>query len=158
MDTMCSPRTSARTAPRIAARTAARRDAPARAKQRPLVAVVDDDRAVVNSLEFALGTEGYRVAAYFSAQAYLDHAETGVDCLVVDVRLPGMDGIQLLEELRRRGPVPPHILIASNPGRRCRDWAAAKSVPLVEKPFLDEALTERIKAAILESLNDRAGV
>lgn len=149
MDTICSLRPAPQPVPC--------RDTPVGAVPRPLVAVVDDDRAVVNSLEFALGTEGYRVAAYFSAQAYLDHAETGVDCLVVDVRLPGMDGIQLLEELRRRGPVPPHILIASNPGRRCRDWAAARSVPLVEKPFLDEALTERIKAAILESRNESAG-
>jgi two-component system, LuxR family, response regulator FixJ len=118
----------------------------------PLVAVVDDDRAVVSSLEFALGTEGYRVAAFFDAQAYLCREGGRVDCLIVDFRLPGMDGIELLQELSRRGPLPPHVLIASNPSRKCRDWAAAAAVPLVEKPFLDEALTERIKAAVAESI------
>jgi len=141
MDMMCS------------SRTAPHRGASARAGRRPLVAVVDDDRAVVNSLEFALGTEGYRVAAFFTAQSYLDRAASRVDCLVVDFRLPGMDGIQLLEELGSRGPLPPHILIASNPSRNCRQWAAAHSVPLVEKPFLDEALTDRIKVAISQSQN-----
>jgi len=145
MDTTCSPR------------PAQRRGASGRAARRPLVAVVEDDRAVVNSLEFALGTEGYRVAAFFSAQAYLTQAIPGVDCLVVDFRLPGMDGIQLLEELGRRGLLPPHVLIASNPGRKCREWAAAMAVPLVEKPFLDEALTERIKAAIRQSRSPGPG-
>ena len=128
--------------------------APARAAalHRPLVAVVDDDRAVVSSLEVALGTEGYRVEAFFDAASYLARSNGRVDCLVVDFRLPGMDGIQLLEELARRGPLPPHFLIASNPSRVCRDWAAAAAVPLVEKPFLDEALTERIKAAVAVSI------
>jgi len=88
------------------------------------------------------------VVAVLSGEAYLTSAAVGVDCLVVDFRLPGMNGIQLLEELTRRGPVPPHILIASNPGRKCREWAAARAVPLVEKPLLDEALTERIRAAV----------
>ncbi len=129
-------------------RTAPHPGATVRAARRPLVAVVEDDPAVVNSLEFALGTEGYRVVAVLSGEAYLTRGAVDVDCLVVDYRLPGMDGIQLLETLARRGPVPPHILIASNPGRKCREWAAAQGVPLVEKPFLDEALTERIRAAV----------
>jgi FixJ family two-component response regulator len=145
MDTMCSPR------------TAPFRGVSARVARKPLVAVVDDDRAVVNSLEFALGTEGYRVAPFLTGQSFIDRAHPGIDCLVVDFRLPGMDGIQLLEELRHRGRVPPHILIASNPGRRCREWAAAQSVPLVEKPFLDETLTERIRAAVGQSRRGIAG-
>ena len=124
--------------------------------RRPLVAVVDDDRAVVSSLEFALGTEGYQVSAFFDARSYLDQSRPErplpvVDCLIVDYRLPGMNGIQLLEELARRGPMPPHLLIASNPSKACRTWAAHSGVPLVEKPFLDEALTERIRAALSAS-------
>jgi len=122
---------------------------PAATRNRPpLVAVVDDDRAVVNSLEFALGTEGYRVAAFFDAQSCLDAIDHTVDCLIVDFDLPGMNGIQLLEALRQRGPTPPHLLIAGNPSRACRSWASTVGVPLVEKPFLDEALTDRIRAAL----------
>ncbi len=122
-----------------------------RAARRPLIAVVDDDPAVVRSLEFVLDAEGYRVAAFASAQSFLQSAPRGIDCLVVDVRLPGMDGIQLLEALGRRGsPPPPRILIASNPSRRCRQWATEAAVPLVEKPFLDEMLTDRIQAAVAD--------
>ncbi len=128
----------------------------------PRVVVVDDDQAVVSSLKFALGIEGYRVSAFFDARSYLDQSHTDrrvptenglatVDCLIVDYRLPGMNGIQLLEELARRGPMPPHLLIASNPSKSCRSWAAHSGVPLVEKPFLDEALTERIRAALWSS-------
>jgi len=128
----------------------------ARTARRPLIAVVDDDPAVVRSLEFVLGAEGYRVAAYYSAQAFLQSARRGIDCLVVDMRLPGMDGIQLLEALDRRGSPPPRILIASNPSRQCRQWAAEASVPLVEKPFLDEMLTDRIQAAVADRAPRRA--
>jgi len=120
----------------------------------PLVAVVDDDLAVVRSLEFALGTEGYAVAAYHNAQAFLDQAGRDGDqqkagCLVVDYKLPGMNGIEMLDELRSRGPLPPTVLITSNPDLRCRRWAAETGVPLVEKPLLDESLTDRIRAAFL---------
>ena len=127
-----------------------------RAARRPLIAVVDDDPAVVRSLEFVLGAEGYRVAAFYSAQSFLQSSLRGIDCLVVDMRLPGMDGIELLEALRRRGSPPPQILIASNPSRHCRQWAAAASVPLVEKPFLDEMLTDRIQAAVANRTPRRA--
>ncbi len=129
---------------------------PTRLSGSPLVAVVDDDRAVVSSLDFALGVEGYQVVAYYDAQSYLDgvtdYAEwPSANCLVVDFRLPGMNGIQLLEELRRRDRLPPHMLVASNPSRACRNWAIINDVPLVEKPFLDEALTEQIRAALVLS-------
>ena len=128
----------------------------------PLVAIVDDDRAVVSSLEFALGAEGIRVAAYYDAASYLERGQSvpgggAADCIVVDYRLPGMNGIELLKELRRQGSQPPYVLVASTPGLICRTWAAAAGVPLVEKPFLDDALTDQIRAALIQgALNQGA--
>lgn len=117
-------------------------------QRRPLVAVVDDDPAVASSLEFALVVEGYRVNAYHSAQDYIQHQKSHVDCLIVDYKLDGMDGIAFIEELERRGALPPPLMIAANPSRRCRQWAAASGIPLVEKPLLDSALTDRIRSLI----------
>ena len=116
--------------------------------RRPLVAVVDDDPAVASSLEFALVVEGYRVNAYHSASDYIERQKSHVDCLIVDYKLDGMDGIAFIEELERRGALPPPLMIAANPSRRCRQWAAASGVPLVEKPLLDSALTDRIRTLI----------
>ena len=116
--------------------------------RRPLVAVVDDDPAVASSLEFALVVEGYRVNAYHSASDYIERQKSHVDCLIVDYKLDGMDGIAFIEELERRGALPPPLMIAANPIRRCRQWAAASGVPLVEKPLLDSALTDRIRTLI----------
>jgi len=116
--------------------------------RRPLVAVVDDDPAVASSLEFALVVEGYRVNAYHSASDYIERQKSHVDCLIVDYKLDGMDGIAFIEEMERRGALPPPLMIAANPSRRCRQWAAASGVPLVEKPLLDSALTDRIRTLI----------
>lgn len=116
--------------------------------RRPLVAVVDDDPAVASSLEFALVVEGYRVNAYHSAMDYIQRQRSHVDCLIVDYKLDGMDGIAFIEELERRGALPPPLMIAANPSRRCRQWAAASGVPLVEKPLLDSSLTDRIRSLI----------
>ncbi len=122
--------------------------APASRPRRPLVAVVDDDPAVASSLEFALVVEGYRVNAYHSARDYIQRQRSHVDCLIVDYKLDGMDGIALIEELERRGALPPPLMIAANPSRRCRQWAAASGVPLVEKPLLDSTLTDRIRSLV----------
>ena len=124
--------------------------APLPLSRSPRVVVVDDDRAVVSSLEFALGIEGYEVAAYYDAPSCLEGigscaAQKAITCLVVDFRLPGMNGVELLEELDRRGRLPPHMLMAGNPSRSCRTWANRAGVLLVEKPFLDGVLMDRIR-------------
>lgn len=127
--------------------------APAVRHRRPLVAVVDDDPAVASSLQFALMAEGYRVNAYLSASDYIRLQKSRVDCLIVDYKLDGMDGIALIEELDRRGALPPPLLIAANPSRRCRQWAVSSGVPLVEKPLLDSTLTDRIRSLICRTVN-----
>ncbi len=111
----------------------------------PLLLVVDDDAALLAALAFALGAEGYGVSAHGSAQAALEaRMDRAPACLVVDYRLPDMDGLALARALRRRGLCPPIVLITSHPDARCRARAEATGAVIVEKPLLGDALSQRI--------------
>jgi two-component system response regulator FixJ len=110
------------------------------------VMIVDDDVAVLNALAFALRTEGYVVLACESSAAALDHAaRTPFACLVVDYRLPGMDGLALASALNRSGLHPPVIVVTSNPDARCRMRAAAAGAVIVEKPLLGDVLSRQLQ-------------
>lgn len=113
------------------------------------VVVVDDDPAVCSSLKFALELEGFMVRAYGSAAALLDGGETGsCDCLVVDQRMPGMSGIDLIAKLRGQKVLTPAILLVSNPANSVLSARAAKAgVPIVEKPLLGNTLVDMIREA-----------
>ena len=113
--------------------------------QTPLIGVVEDDVAVLNSLEFALRAEGYTVCAAACADEARASAEfLQADCVVLDYALPDSTGLALLRELRRRGLRCPAIIIASNPSRQCVREAAAAAAPIVEKPLMGGELIARI--------------
>jgi two-component system response regulator FixJ len=118
------------------------------ASEPPVVAIVDDDPAVCNSLKFSLELEGFAVRAYCSG-AELLHA-SGLDdchCFVIDQRMPAMSGLELIARLRDRQLVAPAILLTSNPDAVLHARAATTNVPIVEKPLLGNALLERIREA-----------
>jgi two-component system response regulator FixJ len=114
----------------------------------PIVAIVDDDRAVCNSLKFALELEGFAVRAYCSG-AELLHAGDLDDCrcFVIDQRMPTMTGLELIAKLRGRHVLAPAILLTSNPDAALRARAATTNAPIVEKPLLGDALLQRIREA-----------
>jgi len=119
------------------------------ASARPLVVIVDDDPAIRSSLAFSLQTEGFLVRSYASGPELLgDDPTAEVSCLVVDYQLPGMNGLDLLAELRRRQVAAPAILITTHPSAAVRERAAAIGVALVEKPLLGDALFHEIHAAL----------
>jgi two-component system response regulator FixJ len=114
---------------------------------RPVVVVVDDDLAVRNSLAFSLQTEGIAVRAYVGADELLRDVPDAA-CFVIDYKLPGMNGLELLAELRRRAVRAPAILITTNPSAAVRERAAADGTALIEKPLLGDALFREIRAAL----------
>jgi two-component system, LuxR family, response regulator FixJ len=116
--------------------------------QPPIVVVVDDDPAVCNSLKFALELEGFGVRTYGSgAELLRAGGADGCDCYVVDQRMPGMSGLDLIALLRNQGIATPAILIISQPRAALTARAARANIPIVEKPFLGNALVERIREA-----------
>ena len=127
-------------------------------KPRPLIGVVEDDLAVLHSLEFALQAEGYAVWPFQNAEdasACADLLEA--DCVVLDYALPGTTGLDLLRSLRRRGMSCPAIVIASNPSAQCRRESHAADAPLIEKPLMGEDLSSGIRAALAASAVRNAG-
>ncbi len=117
------------------------------AKQ-PVVAVVDDDRAVCGSLKFALELEGFAVRTYHSGAELLRADDLkDCNCFVIDQRMPGMTGMELVEVLRERGVLTPVILIISHANAALSARAQKAAIPIVEKPLLGNALVERIREA-----------
>lgn len=115
----------------------------------PVVVIVEDDPAVRGSLAFSLQTEGFAVRSYASAAEILREVPApDTACLVIDYKLPKMNGLDLLAELRRRQVAAPAILITTHPSAALRERAAATDTVLIEKPLLGEALFQEIRAAL----------
>jgi two-component system, LuxR family, response regulator FixJ len=114
-----------------------------------VVGVVDDDPAVRNSLKFSLEIEGLAVAVYADADDLLKDSDLArFNCLVVDQRLPGLSGLDLVAELRDRQLRVPVILITSQPSRAVMAQADKAGVPIVEKPLLGNALLDKIRVLV----------
>jgi DNA-binding response OmpR family regulator len=105
------------------------------------IAIVDDDPAVLDSLDFMFSAAGFHVSAYAGAEDAAAASEVAAaDCLVIDYALPDGDGLTLIRRLRRQGSTSPAILIVSAPTRLCRRQAREDGVPLMEKPLIDDDL------------------
>lgn len=114
----------------------------------PIVIIVDDDAAVRASLKFALEIEGFSVHAHGRAdELFADRSISDCACFVIDEKLPGMNGMELVTALRRQHMSAPVILITSAPPKALQQRAAAAGIPIVEKPLLGNALLDRIRAA-----------
>jgi two-component system response regulator FixJ len=116
----------------------------------PLVHIVDDDEAVRNSLAFMLGSAGLSVRLYESARAFLDLLDPSAHgCLVTDVRMPDMTGIELLAEIKAKAPYLPAIVITGHGDIPLAVEAMkAGAVDFIEKPFEDEVLLKAVEAAL----------
>ncbi len=114
----------------------------------PMVVVVDDDPAVCNSLKFSLELEGFAVRTFRNAAELLRDGDLhDCRCFVIDQRMPGMSGMDLIASLRERKVATPAILIISQPSDALSVRAAKAAVPIVEKPFLNNMLVDRIREA-----------
>ena len=123
----------------------------------PVVFVVDDDRAMRESLTWLLDSVGLRVRSYANARDFLaeyDPAQPG--CLVLDVRMPGMSGLDLQAELARRGVELPTIVITGHAEVSMAVRAVkAGAIDFIEKPFSDQLLLDRVRQALEIDLEAR---
>lgn len=115
----------------------------------PMLLLVDDDPAVRASLIFSLELEGFAVDAFESGEAVVARNRLArYACLVLDYRLPGIDGLSLLNLLRERGETCPAVIITSNPTRTTRQRTIDAGAVLIEKPLLSDSLTSAIRRLI----------
>jgi two-component system response regulator FixJ len=117
---------------------------------KPTVYVVDDDADVLGSLQFLLETDGFEVRTFRNGPALLNIVcSTGVDCFVIDYKMPDMNGVDLATRLRERDISVPIILITGYPDENISARAAAAGIrDVLLKPLLEESLIMRIRGAI----------
>ncbi|ABD06072.1 response regulator receiver domain protein [Rhodopseudomonas palustris HaA2] len=120
------------------------------ASPKSVVYVVDDDQGVLGSLRFLLETDGFEVCTFRSGPALLDALDDGrADCIVVDYKMPGMNGIDLAQRLRDRKITTPVVMITGYPDESISSRAAAVGVRhVVLKPHLEESLVFHIRGAL----------
>ncbi|WP_309643508.1 response regulator FixJ [Phenylobacterium sp.] len=121
-----------------------------------VVHLIDDDEAVRDSLAFLLTTAGLASRTYDSAVAFLDElASASPGCVVTDIRMPDMNGLELVRRLKDRGAPHPIIVITGH-GDVPLAVEAMKAgvVDFLEKPFDDEALLGSIRSAL--AIGDQA--
>jgi FixJ family two-component response regulator len=130
-----------------------------RAPSLGLVYVVDDDEAVRDSLQFLLEPT-YQVRAFDSAEAFLaGYDPKAIACLILDVRMPGMSGLQLQEELIARGAHLPVVFITGH-GDVPMAVATMKkgAADFIEKPFEQEALKALVEKMLARARDDAARI
>jgi FixJ family two-component response regulator len=115
-----------------------------------MIAVVDDDDSIRESLQGLLESIGFAVETFSSAQAFLDSECLGrTDCLILDVRMPGMRGPDLQRELARRKCAIPIVFITAHGDEDVRPRVLSDgAVDCLLKPFTEEALLKAIRTAL----------
>lgn len=124
----------------------------------PTVFIVDDDSAMRDSLGFLIGSVGRKVETYASAEEFLDaYDNERPGCIVLDVRMPGLSGLELMEKLGEDRFAPPVVLITGHGDIPMAVRALkAGAFDFIEKPFSDQVLLERIQQALQQDTSDRA--
>jgi FixJ family two-component response regulator len=114
--------------------------------------VIDDEEAMRESMEILLEDSGLPVETFASADAFLEkRAESAYGCAIVDVRMPGMDGVELQEVLRSRGVKLPTIMVTAHGDVSLAVRAMqAGAFDFLEKPCEREVLLDRVAKAITE--------
>jgi two-component system response regulator FixJ len=125
----------------------------------PTIFVVDDDDAVGDAVAVLLRSEGYRVAVFGSAAAFLDgHQPDGAGCLLADVRMPDMTGLELQElVVERRLGLPTIIMTGHGDVGMAVRAMKAGAVDFLEKPFPDTILLEAVQRALTPDQATRDG-
>jgi FixJ family two-component response regulator len=116
----------------------------------PLISVVDDDESVRESLGGLIRSVGFGVRVFASAEEFLNSAHSSnTDCLILDVRMPGMNGLELQRQLMTSRCEIPVIFITAHGDEEARSRALRDgAVDFLRKPFSEDALLNAIRAAL----------
>jgi len=123
----------------------------------PLIHLVDDDEGVRQALALLIGTVGLRVQTWAHPQAFLDGFDRqAVGAIVLDVRMPGLSGLTVLDLLRQQGVGQPVVMLTGHGTvDMCRRAFKAGAAEFLEKPVDDEALLEAVHNAVREHVRTR---
>lgn len=116
----------------------------------PLVSIIDDDDSLRTALVGLVRSLGYRASGYGSAEDFLDAGDADLSaCIVTDIQMPGLSGIELKERLALAGNVAPVIMITARSERALHDRAVASGAWCVlHKPFAPDALIACLERAL----------
>lgn len=123
----------------------------------PLIHLVDDDHAVREGLALLIGTVGLRVARWKHPQEFLDGFDReSIGAILLDVRMPGLSGLTVLDLLRTQGVDQPVIMLTGHGTvEMCRRAFKSGAVEFLEKPVDDELLLEAIHNAVRTHVRSR---
>jgi FixJ family two-component response regulator len=115
-----------------------------------IVAIVDDDESVQSALQDLMESVGISARCFGSAEEFLESNERNqTGCLVTDIRMPGMSGLDLQAKLKTEGSHVPIIFITGHSDARMKTQAMdAGAIEFLSKPFDDEVLLEKARSAL----------
>jgi FixJ family two-component response regulator len=119
--------------------------------ERPLIAIVDDDKSIRNATQDLLKAAGFSTATFEDAESFLGSASrASAACLVTDMRMPGMSGLELHQALVASGHGIPTVIITAHP----EEWTQARKAGItcyLIKPFAPDDLLECVREALAKS-------
>lgn len=123
----------------------------------PLIHIVDDDAPVREALSLLIGTVGLRVQTWAHPQTFLDaHDREAIGAVVLDVRMPGISGLALIERLREQGADQPVIMLTGHGTvDLCRRAFKSGAAEFLEKPVNDDQLLDAVQAAVRSHVLNR---
>jgi FixJ family two-component response regulator len=115
-----------------------------------LISVIDDDRWVLEGTANLLRSSGFRVECFSSAEEFLQRSNPEMTgCLILDIRMPGMSGLELRDHLNAAGLSIPTIFCSAHGNRALREQVIKEgAIELLTKPYNDDALLVAIRAAL----------
>ncbi|GAA4339210.1 response regulator [Variovorax defluvii] len=125
--------------------------------QSPLIHLIDDDDAVRAGLSLLIGTVGLRTQGWSDPQAFVEGFDrSGIGAIVLDVRMPGLSGLTVLETLVKQGVDQPVIMLTGHGTvEMCRRAFKSGAAEFLEKPVDDEQLLEALQQAVRQHVRSR---
>ena len=119
----------------------------------PVISIVDDDESVRTALKSLIDSVGFRAEVFCSGEEFLKSPFLSqTDCLIADVRMPGMTGLELQEQLNAAGAAVPIVFISAHDDKDARARGLrAGAIDFLQKPFSEESLLDAISAGLDKS-------